>query len=262
MASFLHRPQRHADWSVEDCALYAARKEFELLKLLSTDKRALATARRLGLFQAAGHPHAPSPSPTAAALGGDSPGDSVGADDASAKPRGSRSQRRPACNASAPTLATVHAQHALSHPPANAPPGARAQAEEAARPPLLRREQQQQNARQRRSAARSAQRHAERQRPLRVAVLACSFMLKLQRRARLARSLAELDCLDGGAAFKRGRESPPSDDSSSVSGSSSSSSMHLLLDGSRTSPRKPSHPMKRVVGAARAMVVHSGLLLQ
>ena len=53
MASFLRAarlPPRRAEWSVEECALYAARKEFELLKLLSTDKKAFATARRMGLF--------------------------------------------------------------------------------------------------------------------------------------------------------------------------------------------------------------------
>ena len=37
--------------------MFAARKEFELLKLLATDKGALATARRLGFSTSAGHPH-------------------------------------------------------------------------------------------------------------------------------------------------------------------------------------------------------------
>ena len=36
------------EWTVEEAALFAARREFELLRLLSTDRRALATARRLG----------------------------------------------------------------------------------------------------------------------------------------------------------------------------------------------------------------------
>ena len=43
MASFAGR-QPSRLWTVEECAVFAARKEFELLKLLSTDKRALATA--------------------------------------------------------------------------------------------------------------------------------------------------------------------------------------------------------------------------
>ena len=45
------------EWTVEDCALYAARREFELLKLLSKDKKALATARRIGIMFSAGQPH-------------------------------------------------------------------------------------------------------------------------------------------------------------------------------------------------------------
>ena len=36
------------EWTVEEAALFAARRDFELLRLLSTDRRALATARRLG----------------------------------------------------------------------------------------------------------------------------------------------------------------------------------------------------------------------
>jgi hypothetical protein len=48
MASFLRSaaPPRR-EWSVEDAARFAACKEFELLKLLSTDAKALAMARRL-----------------------------------------------------------------------------------------------------------------------------------------------------------------------------------------------------------------------
>ena len=46
MASFSRRPSR--PWTIDECALFAARKEFELLKLLSTDKKAMAAARRLG----------------------------------------------------------------------------------------------------------------------------------------------------------------------------------------------------------------------
>ena len=60
MASFAARPSR--PWTVEEHALFAARKEFELLKLLATDKKALATARRLGAFR----PHPQPPSPAAA----------------------------------------------------------------------------------------------------------------------------------------------------------------------------------------------------
>ena len=33
---------RRAEWTVAECATFAARREFELLKLLSTDARALS----------------------------------------------------------------------------------------------------------------------------------------------------------------------------------------------------------------------------
>ena len=46
-ASFL--PRRPPAWSLEDSAVWRARVEFELLKLLATDRKALVTARRLGM---------------------------------------------------------------------------------------------------------------------------------------------------------------------------------------------------------------------
>ena len=49
MASFAARRSPRAAWSVEESARFAALKEFELLRLLSTDRKAFATARRLGL---------------------------------------------------------------------------------------------------------------------------------------------------------------------------------------------------------------------
>ena len=62
MASFSRRPSRL--WTIDECALFAARKEFELLKLLSTDKKAMAAARRLGL-----HAVLPQPLPAKATAG-------------------------------------------------------------------------------------------------------------------------------------------------------------------------------------------------
>ena len=58
MASFARSvlPPRQREWTVEEHALFAARKEFELLRLLSTDKRALATARRLGFSTTVAQP--------------------------------------------------------------------------------------------------------------------------------------------------------------------------------------------------------------
>ena len=50
MASFARRWSLAAVWSVDDASTFAAQKEFKLLQLLSNDKKALAMARRLGLF--------------------------------------------------------------------------------------------------------------------------------------------------------------------------------------------------------------------
>ena len=50
MPSFARRRPPTAAWSVDDASTFAAQKEFKLLQLLSTDKKALSTARRLGLF--------------------------------------------------------------------------------------------------------------------------------------------------------------------------------------------------------------------
>ena len=46
----LRKPRRRMAWSVDNASTFAAQKEFKLLQLLSTDKKAFATARRLGLF--------------------------------------------------------------------------------------------------------------------------------------------------------------------------------------------------------------------
>ena len=44
VASFLGPAAPRREWTVEEAARLAARKEFELLQLLSTDKKALTTA--------------------------------------------------------------------------------------------------------------------------------------------------------------------------------------------------------------------------
>ncbi len=46
MASFLPRRPPAAERSLEESAMWRARVEFELLKLLAPDRKALATARR------------------------------------------------------------------------------------------------------------------------------------------------------------------------------------------------------------------------
>ena len=50
MASYARRQSTAAAWSVDDASTFATQKEFKLLQLLSTDKKAFTTARRLGLF--------------------------------------------------------------------------------------------------------------------------------------------------------------------------------------------------------------------
>ena len=49
MSSFARRRSPAPVWSIDDASTFAAQKEFKLLQLLSTDKKAFATARRLGL---------------------------------------------------------------------------------------------------------------------------------------------------------------------------------------------------------------------
>ena len=194
MASFARSalPPRRREWTVEEHALFAARKEFELLRLLSTDKKALATARRLGFSTIAGHPQ--------------------------------------------------------SHP--QPPVAARA-----ARPP-----QQQQvgvqprrNARQRRSAERSAQRHAWTQRRAtrsRTIAAVWLFVLKLQRRVRLRRDLRDLEELESARPFavKRGPEGEPQSSSAS-SCDPQDFDHHHVLGVVRTSTRV-AHLAKRFGGDA------------
>ena len=57
MASFTARRPPRVACNVEGCARFAALKEFELLRLLSSDKKAFATARRLGFGWGAPCPH-------------------------------------------------------------------------------------------------------------------------------------------------------------------------------------------------------------
>ena len=47
----LRKPRRRMAWSVDNASTFAAQKEFKLLQLLSTDKKAFATARRSLLAQ-------------------------------------------------------------------------------------------------------------------------------------------------------------------------------------------------------------------
>ena len=69
MASFLGRQAPTPAWTIDEASTFAALKEFKLLQLLSTDRKALGAARRLG-FVSAGQPHThPQPHTPAAAAG-------------------------------------------------------------------------------------------------------------------------------------------------------------------------------------------------
>ena len=100
MASFCRSaaPPRR-EWTVEDAARFAALKEFKLLQLLSTDKQALTTARRLGLFLGQTQPQAQTQLPADAADAAAAPASSGAADASSAAssamPRRARRQSQP-----------------------------------------------------------------------------------------------------------------------------------------------------------------------
>ena len=147
MASFARRRSPAAAWSVDDASTFAAQKEFKLLQLLSTDKKAFTTARRLGgLFS---QPHL---ARTAADVS------SSGA-----------SSIRPTADASSPV--GTHGERAGSARSSRCPSQpstiVSSAKDVAAVPAPL-------NARKRRSAKRSARRH--RQRHWRSAVLAFVFL--------------------------------------------------------------------------------------
>ena len=67
MASLAGRRRVAPPWSVDEASTFAALKEFKLLQLLSTDKQALTTARRLGLSFS--HPQSQPPSRSPAGSG-------------------------------------------------------------------------------------------------------------------------------------------------------------------------------------------------
>jgi hypothetical protein len=188
---------RQDSWTIEQCALFAARRDFELLRLLSTDKKAFTTARRLGgLFS---QPHL---ARTAADVS------SSGA-----------SSIRPTADASSPV--GTHGERAGSARSSRCPSQpstiVSSAKDVAAVPAPL-------NARKRRSAKRSARRH--RQRRWRSDVLALIFLLRLRRRVRLRRDLVDLEELRDvptELASKRGR-AVREESSSSSSGTGSSSS--------------------------------------
>ena len=153
MASFARRRSPAAAWSVDDASTFAAQKEFKLLQLLSTDKKAFAAARRLGLFSQ-------KPQPQQAQT---------------ARSTASRTKPRvqPAAGTTAPRL----------------------------------------NARKRRSAARSAQHHAQLQLQVYRTCIAVLYLCRLRRRCRARRlhaHLADLELLEGSSTSGDSGDPPSS----------------------------------------------------
>ena len=74
MASFFRAPAARPGWTVEECARFAALKEYELLKLLGADPKTLRVARRLGFAERRAAP--PPKEAREATKGGGSTGES------------------------------------------------------------------------------------------------------------------------------------------------------------------------------------------
>ena len=167
------KPPRRPEWSVEDHALFAARRDFELLRLVVSDKKIWTAARRMGLFS---HSHS-HPTPAALAAANASAGACPSVGGAGAAPAAQsgchvRPPRRPV------QRARLGGRDGQSQPqPLPICRSAADAADDAAKAAAPVRGQPADaavigNARQRRSAARSAQRHAARQRFIRSRVLA------------------------------------------------------------------------------------------
>ena len=193
MASFTRRRSPAAAWSVGDASTFAAQKEFKLLQLLSTDKKAFTTARRLGLF--------------------------------STQPQSQQTARSGAAAKVASVRRTPGAASGRTAEP---------------------------NSRQRRSALRSARRHAQLQVQVYRTAIAILYICRLRRRCRLRRDLADLESLENSAhdnnsgfqvgfvptssglmeaSRSRRRDRPPSSASSSAASSTSSSGSAALPGG-------------------------------
>ena len=222
MVSFAgRRPSR--SWTVEECATFAARREFELLKLLATDKKALATARRLGAFH-------PQPQPPSVADGAGqveaAPQPAAAAAAAAKAAPDSRGRRRRAARCARPARPPEYPQP-QPHPPTAAVAVAAGHSASVAAPTpqVADASSVKLSSRKRRSAARSGRHHAAIKwlRFIRSRTLAVVFALRLRRRARLRRDLQELSELSDveahPTASKRGRGSSDGSDSD---GSSSS----------------------------------------
>jgi hypothetical protein len=256
-------------WTLEEAALFAARREYELLRLLSQDAKVLRAARRLRLplsSSAAALAPAKSLGEGEAARRGAPRGDQAVAVDGlhdarhvHPRPAGRRA-RRAADGAAAPAVATAPTPAPASATGGGATGAPVDGASIGGAAPRA-------NARRRRSAERSARRHVRRSRPIRTAALALMFISKLCRGVRLRRNLVELDDLAchvdddalvcfAAADAKRAR--PASRTSSSEAGMSDSSGdllgagYDLLSHPIARSVRAP--PAKRREGGVAALV--------
>jgi hypothetical protein len=215
------RPSRPSEWTLEDAARFAALKEGYLLQFLSENKKAFATARRLGLPLLQSQPLPPSaakdgqqrrrvPRSTSASVPpARGRANASGNQRAGSTRPASQSPMQPPTSASAP---------ATSAAPAVGTGRGAAEASCSSGDTS----EQRPNSAKRRSAERSARRHARRQRVIRCQVLAVLYFLKLRRRARRRRDLQDLSELSDvpEPASKRDRgssstsePSPPSSES-------------------------------------------------
>ena len=246
MASFARLALPQCVWTIEEHALFAARKEFELLKLLSTDKKALATARRLGFTTSAWQPH----SHTAVASSAAAPAalSTAGANDSSTPSHAKTAPRRTASRAR--RFQHQPQPHPLKVAAATA---ATSRCDEPAAVMADGPSATSRTARQRRSAARSARHHARQQqaaaRQAHTRMLAILFITRIRRRARLHRDLKDLEELElaPALAVKRGPESEPRSSSASSSCDPHDFDHHHVMGVVKTSTRV-SHLAKRFSG--------------
>ena len=225
-----------SSWTVDEAARYAALKEGYLLQFLSEHKGALATARRLGFFHLQSQP----PSPSVAA-GGEQRGRARAAADAASAPasKPARDNRRgPTRRASCRRTQPHASAPAVASSSAPAEDGGHAAADAGISTGDT--PSPQPNSAKRRSAARSARKHAGRQRAIRCHILAVLYVLRLRRRVRLRCALQDLEELSTApgpvskldrsqrsssassvASSTRAADRPPSGSSSSAGSSSS-----------------------------------------
>jgi hypothetical protein len=248
------------EWTVDECARFAARKEFELLRLLSTDKKVFATARRLGTLKS----HSQSPSVT------------EGAANAAARPAtdvssaAKTSGTSPRSTGRKATATSRRSGSSESHPQPQSPSVAEgAAAEVAAVRPTADASSAAAtsgNSRRLRSAARSARHHAMRRRAGTFLAIQFYVRLRLRIKARVLQrdldDLAELedgstdDDSTSGLAAKRAPGDRPSSSSSSSTSSSRDSlpcddpPSHVMRMRGAEKRRKGGLPLEGCFGSA------------